>query len=122
MSSDNVTAAKASTYISSASSSSKTTSSHPNTSKDTTMDPKLLELARKQNERDTQLATLLGQGDKKGLKFVGGSVSQATFHEAVMENMDMFETTKEQAIQDVVKEFKLMGVDVSSLAEAELAE
>jgi len=86
------------------------------------VDEKLLEAVRKQNEREAQLSSLLGQGDKRGLRLLGGSVSNASFKEAVRENMDEFGATKEEAVKDVVKEFKMLGVDVQSLAEEELAE
>jgi len=81
------------------------------------MDEKLREAARKQNEREAQLSSLLGQGDARGLKLVGGSVSESTFIDAVKENMEVFEVSKAQAVKDVVQEFRLMGLDVSELAE-----
>jgi hypothetical protein len=77
---------------------------------------KLVEAARLQNEREAKLAQLLGSGDPRGLRLIGGSVSKATFMDAVQENIDTFGNSKEQAIQEAVKEFGLMGVDVSALA------
>jgi hypothetical protein len=80
------------------------------------VDEKLLEAARRQNERDAKLCDFLGKGDTRGLNLVGGSVSDTTFHEAVKENMDIFGVSKEQAVKDVTQEFRLLGIDVSELA------
>lgn len=78
-------------------------------------DVSVLEAARKQNEREAQLTQLLGVGDKRGLKLVGGSITKATFEEAIAENMELFGVSREQAVQDVAKEFKLLGVDTTGL-------
>jgi transcriptional regulator of nitric oxide reductase len=76
----------------------------------------LLEAAKKQNEREKQLTTLLGKGDIRALSLVGGNVTEKTFNDAVNENMQLFGTSREEAVKDVIKEFKLLGVDLSHLA------
>ncbi|KAH9254853.1 hypothetical protein BASA81_007103 [Batrachochytrium salamandrivorans] len=74
---------------------------------------RLAEAIKRQNEREKQLSVLLGQGDIKGLKLVNSACSEETFQEAVLENMELFSSTREQAEKDVIKEFKLIGLDMS---------
>ena len=86
--------------------------------KQATVDPKILEAAKKQNEQEAKLAEMLGQGDARALKLVGGSVSRDTFMDAVKENMETFGLSSDQAIAEAEKEFKILGVDVSNLVAA----
>lgn len=74
---------------------------------------RLAEAVKRQNEREKQLSELLGQGDAKGLQLVHSVCSEDTFEEAVLENMELFSSTREQAEKDVIKEFKLIGLDMS---------
>ena len=73
----------------------------------------LAEAVRKQNERETNLSLLLGQGDERGLRLVQTSGTPAMFEESVLENMAEFGSSREEAERDTVKEFKLLGMDMS---------
>lgn len=82
----------------------------------------LVEAAKRQNERDAKLAEFLGQGDIRGLRLVGGSISHATFLEAARENMETFDMAPEKAVAEAAKEFKIMGAEVSSTTMSEVLE
>lgn len=43
-------------------------------------------------------------------------ISQEAFDEAVLDNIEMFEYSPEEAVKETVKEFELQGVDLSNIA------
>ncbi len=50
-------------------------------------------------------------------KFIGNSnrISQETFDEVVAENVEEFEMTLEEAVQDAIVQFQKQGVDLSNI-------
>jgi len=71
-------------------------------------------MARQQNERERAISGLLGTGNVRGLSVLK-RISQATFDEAVRENVEEFEMSRKEAIDETLKQFKSQGCDLSDI-------
>eukprot|EP00514_Thraustochytrium_sp_LLF1b_P005125 CAMPEP_0184511444 /NCGR_PEP_ID=MMETSP0198_2-20121128/2353_1 /TAXON_ID=1112570 /ORGANISM="Thraustochytrium sp., Strain LLF1b" /LENGTH=106 /DNA_ID=CAMNT_0026901407 /DNA_START=91 /DNA_END=411 /DNA_ORIENTATION=- len=64
--------------------------------------------ARMQSAKERKLTELLAQGDFRALTLMN-QISQTTFDEAVKENMEEFGLSREEAIEEAIKEFETQG-------------
>ncbi|GBG25083.1 Hypothetical Protein FCC1311_013002 [Hondaea fermentalgiana] len=78
----------------------------------------LRERARMQNAKEEQLTQLLLSGDMRGLTLMN-NISQDTFDEAVKENMEEFEMTREEAIADAIEQFERQGASLAGVKTAQ---
>jgi predicted exporter len=73
--------------------------------------PSLSREAAAQNREEAQLESWLGAGDRRALEVVQAhaAVSQSAFDEAVLSNMEEFEMSMQDAIQDAKATFHMQG-------------
>ena len=75
------------------------------------------EQVQEQNRSEAQLEEYLSNGDKRalGMQATLMCVSQSSFDEAVLENMNDFEMDVEEAVDDASKQFKMQNLDCSKI-------
>jgi len=76
------------------------------------------EQLRMERAKEEKLCELLGNGDPKALllmKHMSAAVSQNTFDEVVKENMEEFEMSREEAIEDAIEQLKKQGANLQKV-------